>query len=324
MPNLSATPTVIPFYQVDAFTQTMGQGNSAAVCLLDTWLPDQLLQRIAAENNLSETAFCVPRSNLSGMVGANDGTNHGINHGDNIVRYDIRWFTPTVEVELCGHATLATAHVLFAELGIEASIIHFTTQCRGVVTVANLAHGYRLDLPSNPAVFLPVDKWHDINPITAALGLTDAQLSSVAICDNVLLHLVDVDAVAEVTPDFIALAAALPDKGVIITAAAGSSDRLAGNIDSEPDFVSRYFAPAFGINEDPVTGSAHATLAPYWAEQLSQTTLVAQQISTRGGDLLCHVEDSRVDDARVLIDGAAVTVIKGQFYLPAFDDAYND
>lgn len=268
---------MLPFYQVDAFTHQPFSGNPAAVCPLRTWLPDDQLQAIAAENNLSETAF---------FVRATPGV------------YELRWFTPTIEVELCGHATLASAHVLFTELDYPDTVLRFQTRHRGELTVTQMQPGhYCMALPNNPAQSAPAPE-----SVLAALGLTTVEVAMAAVADNWLLELKSEATMRLVCPDFVALAQAVPDKGVIVTAAAEAAD---------VDFVSRFFAPAFGVNEDPVTGSAHATLVPHWAQRLGVNALRAQQASARGGELQCEFQPAA---AQVHITGQAITVIAGQFF----------
>lgn len=283
--------SIIPFYQVDAFTRQRFSGNSAAVCPLTDWLPDHRLQQIAAENNLSETAFFVREDEHC---------------------FALRWFTPTVEVELCGHATLASAHVLFNHLDYPHKHITFATQKRGELRVSQTHDGYQMNFPVNPAT--------PVTPpaaLLAALNIVTDHVLATAECDNWLIELVDIDAVKKLQPDYVTLAKISPDKGVIVTAqvtpeAIADKRNTIGNTISntieKPDFVSRYFAPMFGIDEDPVTGSAHATLTPYWASKLSRDHLHARQISTRGGDLYCELRGDRV-----MITGHAVTVIQGTF-----------
>lgn len=244
----------IPCYQVDAFTRTRFAGNPAAVCTLDRWLPDPLLQAIAAENAVPETAFLVPR-------------------GDG---YHLRWFTPEVEVDLCGHATLAAAFVLFTRLHPDRRLLHFHSQS-GPLSVTRDGDAYTLDFPSRP----PVPK--DIPAgLADALGCTPL---AVLCARDYLLVLGSAAELRALRPDMRALAG-LPDIFGVIVTADGHGEGV--------DFVSRYFAPAQGIPEDPVTGSAHCTLAPYWAARLGKRSLTARQLSRRGGDLRCTLADDRV------------------------------
>ena len=254
----------IPIYQVDAFTNRLFGGNPAAVVLLDDWLPDAVLQAIAAENNLAETAFVIPRPDV----------------------VPLRWFTPAVEVDLCGHATLATAHVLFRHRTPSAERLCFDTRS-GKLVVTRIGETLSMDFPSRPG--RPVMIGDDL---VAALG---ARPREVHLARD-LLAVFDTEAeVRAIRPDFAAMAAL--DAFAVIVSAPGD----------ECDFVSRFFAPAAGIPEDPVTGSAHCTLIPYWAERLGKTELAARQISARGGELAC-----RLNGDRVLIAGRAVEYLRGE------------
>lgn len=270
----------LAYHQVDAFTRHAFAGNPAAVYVLEDWLDDERLQAIAAEHNLAETAFVVPDSASSGHL---------------------RWFTPTCEVELCGHATLATAHVLLTERTDFAAPLTFTTEQAGELYVEQTDGRLWLDLPADAPT--PCDD--DLSAVARALGATPDQWQ---IASNYMAVFASPDAVAALTPDFAALARALAgtNRGVIATAPAD-----AGQADDETiDVVSRYFAPAHGINEDPVTGSAHCTLAPYWGKRLNKTALSARQISARGGTLACRVADDRIH-----IGGDAVTVAAGTLFI---------
>ena len=258
----------LPLFQVDAFANRPFTGNPAAVVVLEAWLPAAVMQAIALENNLAETAFILKEP---------DG-------------WRIRWFTPELEIDLCGHATLASAFVVFHELGHPGETIRFNSMS-GVLEVARRGDQLVLDFPSRPPVACetPVG-------LLEALGLS---ARSVAKARD---HFVVVDSeteLAALAPDFQAL-----DKvdcfGAIVTAPGDSVD-----------FVSRFFTPAAGIPEDPVTGSAHCTLIPYWANRLGKTTLSARQISKRGGDLACELRGDRV-----AIGGCAVKVLEGEFLLP--------
>ena len=254
----------IPIYQVDAFTNRLFGGNPAAVVLLDDWLPDAVLQAIAAENNLAETAFVIPRPDV----------------------VPLRWFTPAVEVDLCGHATLAAAHVLFRHRTPSAERLCFDTRS-GKLVVTRIGETLSMDFPSRPG--RPVMIGDDL---VAALG---ARPREVHLARD-LLAVFDTEAeVRAIRPDFAAMAAL--DAFAVIVSAPGD----------ECDFVSRFFAPAAGIPEDPVTGSAHCTLIPYWAERLGKTELAARQISARGGELAC-----RLNGDRVLIAGRAVEYLRGE------------
>lgn len=255
----------IPLYQIDAFADGPFTGNPAAVCPLDAWLPDELMQAIAAENNLSETAFFVPE-------------------GDG---FRLRWFTPSVEVDLCGHATLASAFVVFRYLAPENGRVTFQTEKAGTLTVGREGDRLVLDFPSRPALPCALS-----DEVAAALGKPPMTL--LASRDYLAVY-ADADEVAALSPDFAALAAL--DRFAMIVTAPGSG---------EIDFVSRFFAPARGVAEDPVTGSAHCTLVPYWAERLGKSRLDARQLSRRGGRLSCGLEGDRVT-----IAGRAVLYLEG-------------
>lgn len=255
----------IPIYQVDAFTSEVFSGNPAAVCLLDSWLDDNILQSIATENNLSETAF---------LVRNNDG-------------FDIRWFTPRIEVALCGHATLASAFILFNCRDWSEEEIRFRTRKSGQIIVGRRNDLLEMDFPSRPA--------HGVTPpagLKEALGVTPiVVLGSV---EDLMFVLESEEAVRELRPDFSALER-LECRGIIVTSKGSRSD-----------FVSRFFAPGVGIPEDPVTGSAHCVLVPYWSSELQKKNLHAFQISKRGGELFC------VNDGdRVKISGRAVLYLEG-------------
>ncbi|MCC7274397.1 MAG: PhzF family phenazine biosynthesis protein [Alphaproteobacteria bacterium] len=255
----------LTLFHVDAFADRPFAGNSAAVCPLDAWLPEERMQAIAAENNLAETAFFVPEGE----------------------GFALRWFTPAVEVDLCGHATLATAYVLFRHLGWTAPAVRFRTLKAGVLTVTREGERFALDFPARPALPLPPDP-----ALAAALG---AVPSAVLAARDYLAVFETAAAVRALAPDMRALAAL--DRFAVIATAPGE----------DCDFVSRFFAPAQGIDEDPVTGSSHCTLVPYWSARLGRTTLLARQISARGGTLYC------VDRGeRVIIAGDAVLYMKGE------------
>lgn len=256
-------------YQIDAFTDRLFGGNPAAVVPLETWLPDDLMQRIAAENNLSETAFFVPEGDA----------------------YRLRWFTPMNEVNFCGHATLASAYVLFNELGYSGSEIAFETRV-GILRVKRSAEGFEMDFPA-----LAPEPVHEV-PAALLEGLGVTPVEVFKNFENYFVVLESERAVLEVKPDFARLATLHPFC-VGVTASSG-----------EVDFVSRYFMPADGLDEDPVTGSIHATLAPYWAARLGWNTLEARQVSQRGGGLLCEVHGDRV-----LVSGMAVKYLEGEIFL---------
>ncbi|MEJ0090418.1 MAG: PhzF family phenazine biosynthesis protein [Limisphaerales bacterium] len=260
----------ISCYQVDAFTGTVFRGNPAAVCPLDAWLPDATLQNIAAENNLSETAFVVPRGG----------------------EFDLRWFTPTMEMDLCGHATLAAAFVLFAEEIFPGNAIHFHSRS-GVLMVTRIREMFTLDFPSRPAI-----RCSEPEELLRGLGAKPAFVLK----SRDFLAVFDTEAeVHALRPDF-AVLKNLECLGIIATAPG-----------EDCDFVSRFFAPAAGVDEDPVTGSAHCTLIPYWAARLGKNKLAARQISRRGGELFCELTGDRVR-----IGGKAVLYLRGEIVL---DDA---
>ncbi|HEY1746387.1 MAG TPA: PhzF family phenazine biosynthesis protein [Xanthobacteraceae bacterium] len=257
----------LPLYQIDAFTGDLFSGNPAAVCPLEHWLPDETMQAIAAENNLAETAFFV-----------RDG------HG-----YALRWFTATVEVDLCGHATLASGFVVMNFLEPEREAVSFRTVKAGTLTVSRDARMLVMDFPSRPAV-----------PVEAPAGLLEALGGTPRAVLRARDYLVVYDSAADVAalkPDF-AVLAAVKDCWAAIATAPG---------EGAVDFVSRFFAPAQGVPEDPVTGSSHCTLTPYWAERLGKNTLEARQISQRGGALRCTHKGERVT-----IAGQAVLYLEGQ------------
>ena len=253
----------IPYYQIDTFTSSLFTGNPAGVCLLADWLPDGVLQSIAAENNLAETAFVVQRDSF----------------------FDLRWFTPSLEMDLCGHATLAPAHVIFRHLGYRSSAIRFQTRA-GELTVSRREDLLTLDFPSRPATSC------DTPPdLQAGLG---ARPTTTAKARDYLAVFDTEQAVRSLKPDMAALMR-LDCLGIIATAPGEHSD-----------FVSRFFAPRAGVPEDPVTCSAHCTLIPYWAERLGRPTLRALQVSPRGGELFCEHRGNRVG-----IGGRAVTYSSG-------------
>ena len=258
----------LKFYQVDAFTDLLFGGNPAGVCPLEQWLPDDTMQKIAMENNLSETAFFVK-------------------NGEN---YQIRWFTPRVEVKLCGHATLASAHVLFNDYHYPGDIISFESKS-GILKVRREGELLILDFPSNmpQRTSLPQEFVHALNitPVQCFRG-TD---------DYLLLYKTQRE-IEELIPDFRKLEKV--DARAVIVSAPG--DKV--------DFVSRFFGPRVGVDEDPVTGSAHTVLIPFWAEKLGKTEMSALQLSKRGGKIFCrHMGD------RVEIGGKAVTYLKGEISL---------
>jgi PhzF family phenazine biosynthesis protein len=258
----------IPVFQVDAFTMGPFTGNPAAVCPLDAWLNDDTMQNIAAENNLAETAFLVP-----GERG-----------------YDLRWFTPTVEVDLCGHATLAAAYVVLNYLQPDLESVRFET-VSGQLVVARDGDRLAMDFPARPPTQVPVSE-----DFSDALGEAP---SEVHLSRDILAVYDDEASVRHLSPDQAKLLALDDGLGVIATARGGSVD-----------FVSRFFAPKVGIAEDPVTGSAHCTLVPFWAERLGKAELMAHQVSRRGGELHC---EHRGD--RVIISGQCTLFLTGTIHL---------
>ncbi len=255
----------IPIYHVDAFASRVFAGNPAAVCLLDSWVDDRRLRSIAAENNLSETAF---------LVRNDDG-------------FDLRWFTPATEVALCGHATLASAFVLFRCRQWAEDEIRFKTRLSGELIVAQRGELLEMDFPARPC--------HDI---TAPAGMEDAlgvaPVRVMGSTEDMLVVLDSEETVARLQPDLSALHR-IECRGVIITAR--------GN---RCDFVSRFFAPRVGVPEDPVTGSSHCVLVPYWSNVLHKNELHALQVSKRGGELFCLYAS-----ARVKIAGRATLYMEG-------------
>lgn len=266
--------TTLKLFQVDAFATKPFEGNPAAVAPLGAWLDDATLQAIAAENNLSETAFFVP---------AADGV------------WDLRWFTPAVEVDLCGHATLASAHVLFNHLGHAGDVVNFDTRS-GRLTVTRDPDGLLMDLPQIP--------WRDERApaeILAALGGAPKEswaLKSVHGRDYWLALYESEAEIAALAPDFRALGRS--GANALVTA---PGDKV--------DLVSRFFAPGSGIDEDPVTGSAHATLAPFWTERLGARRLTARQLSARGGSLTIEAKGDRA-----LLIGRCADYLVGEIKLP--------
>jgi len=268
--------STIPLYQLDVFAPRLFAGNPAAVCPLPAWLPDAVMQQIAAENNLAETAFFAPD-----QTGEAD--------------FLLRWFTPTVEVDLCGHATLAGGHVLLDLLGFPGSRVRFRTLQAGILQVERGEGGLWLDLPARPAMpraEIPAG-------LPEALG---AQPVRVLEHGGIWLVVYDSARTIEGLPvDFAALRR-LPARAVCVTAP--------GRRNSE-DFVSRFFAPNMGIDEDPATGSAHCLLMPYWAQRIGRTQLAAAQLSKRGAVLSCRLEGDRV-----WMTGPVLPYMSGTITLP--------
>jgi PhzF family phenazine biosynthesis protein len=260
----------VPIYQVDAFADRAFTGNAAAVCPLESWLPDDLLQSIAAENNLSETAFFVPEEG----------------------GFHLRWFTPVSEVDLCGHATLASAHVLFHHLGHRADLIRFSSKSGPLTVARGILGSIELDFPSRPPVAVTEDEQRAV-----AEALRVEPVEVLASSRDFMAVLESEEMVRSLMPDFVAISR-LSRIATMVTAI---SER------ASVDFVSRFFAPAESIDEDPVTGSAHCTLVPYWAGRLGKEDLEAQQVSQRGGHLSCELMGDRVK-----IAGRAITYLEGR------------
>ena len=257
-------------FQIDAFTDQLYSGNPAAVCILENWIDDSIMQKIARENNLAETAFAV-----------RDGS-----------QYIIRWFTPELEVDLCGHATLATAYVLFNYYDLNVSIIEFFSPRSGKLLVEKGENGlFILDFPTDDIkTIAPIQTLNTAigkNPVYSLKGKTDY-----------LLIYNNQEEIEQLMPNFFLLNQ-IDARGIIVSAPG-----------EEVDFVSRFFTPQCGVNEDPVTGSAHTSLIPYWSKVLGKSTLVAKQLSKRGGDIYCEFLDKRVK-----IAGRAVSYLKGEIII---------
>jgi len=252
----------IEFFHIDAFTDQAFAGNPAGVCLLNKWLPVDLMQRIASENGLSETTFVVPAG----------------------PHFEIRWFTPKVEMDLCGHGTLASAHVLFRHKGFTGSSIEFHSNTDRLM-VEKTGDVLALDFPARPPVPCPM--------LPGLIQALSQQPIEVLSARDYLVVFPSEEIVRKLKPDMALLSQV--DKAVIVTARG-----------KEVDFVSRFFAPIYGIPEDPVTGSSHCTLIPYWSKQLSKSSLVALQVSPRGGRLYCQNQGDRVK-----IGGNAITYLQG-------------
>lgn len=258
----------LKIYQADAFTAQLFGGNPAAVVPLTTWLADEILQNIATENNLSETAFYIP-------------------NGD---KYDLRWFTPAAEVDLCGHATLATAHIIYEQMGYIKEAIQFNTHS-GILTVKKTADGYTMDFPT--------DNLEEASAMAKVLEATGIQaLSAYAGRDDLLVEVDSEATVAQLDLDM-TVVKKIAKRGLIVTACG-----------EEVDFVSRCFFPLFGIDEDPVTGSAHTTLTPFWAKKLGKNKMKARQISARGGAVTCELQGERT-----LLSGQAMTYLIGEIFI---------
>ena len=255
-------------YQVDAFTNELFKGNPAAVCPLEKWISYELMQTIAEENNLSETVFFV----------------------QNESKFEIKWFTPTCEVDLCGHATLAAAHIIFSELKYQKNSIEFHSKS-GTLTVEKKGNWYTLNFPSEEIKEIET-------PIILKEALNIPILKTFKGIWKLLVLIENEDTLNKLTPNFSKLTE-LEEAGVIVTTKG-----------TKVDFVSRFFAPKIGINEDPVTGSAHTILIPFWAQKLNKNNLDAVQLSKRTGILKCKYLNNRVE-----MSGQAITYLKGQLTL---------
>jgi PhzF family phenazine biosynthesis protein len=258
----------LPLYQVDAFTEELFKGNPAAVVPLKEWLPKETMQAIAAENNLSETAFFVR------------------NEAD----YDLRWFTPTIEVDFCGHATLASAHVLFSEMKVKENTLNFNTRVGELIVKKIQENTYLMDFPADDLAQISVGP-----ELEKAIGIPAMEAYSGR--DDIIYVVANQEMVEKVSPDFINLGK-VSDRGVLVTAPGRGCD-----------FVSRCFFPNAGVDEDPVTGSAHTTLVPYWAKKLNKHHLTARQISQRGGFIDCELSG---DKNKVFLTGKALTYLIGE------------
>jgi PhzF family phenazine biosynthesis protein len=258
----------LTIYQVDAFTKEVFKGNPAAVCPLTEWLDESLMQRIALENNLAETAFFVKKGDV----------------------YEIRWFTPLAEIDLCGHATLGSAFVIFEILKAEENFIRFHSHKSGALEVEKQGERLVLDFPSRP-----------VSPVDAPDGLIEAlgkAPKEVFKARDYFLVYESEQEILDIKPNFSKLLE-VGAHGYIVTAKGDSAD-----------FVSRFFAPEVGVPEDPVTGSAHCNLIPFWAERLGKNELFARQVSARGGELFCELKGERVK-----IGGSAALYLKGEIYV---------
>lgn len=259
----------LPYFEIAAFTRKPFGGNPAGVCLLERWLPEPLLQSIAAENNLAETAFVVPRNGA----------------------YELRWFTPVAEIDLCGHATLGSGHVLVNHRGVRDETLRFHSPHAGELGVTRDGDRLVLDFPVRP-----VKRCDIADEFVAALGAKPQELYEAR---DYFAVFGSADEVRAIAPDFARLKQ-LPNGGVIVTAPG-----------DDCDFVSRFFVPKHGLDEDQVTGSAHCNLIPFWAERLGKTQMFARQLSPRGGELFCELRGDRVG-----IGGHAVTYLTGEIEVP--------
>jgi PhzF family phenazine biosynthesis protein len=260
----------IPLFHVDAFASRLVTGNPAAICFLDSWLDDEALRKVAAENNLSATAFLVSTKGAC----------------------ELRWFTPRCEIKLCGHATLAAAHVVLNVLQTTLDAVQFSTRFGGILTVHKSDNFLHMDFP---ALF---PKACSVMPtgLIDALGTQAVPVEVLEVNDTYIVVFENQDSVRDLHPDFARLEQLHP---YVVAATVPGNDA---------DFVSRYFAPSYGIPEDPVTGSAHCSLTPYWTKRLGKSELHARQLSERGGELWCELKGDRVT-----LKGQAVLTMQGSF-----------
>lgn len=259
----------IKIYQVDAFTNKLFSGNPAAVCPLDDWLPDEAMQSIALENNLSETAFFIKDKD----------------------KFFLRWFTPKVEIDLCGHATLAAAHIIYTEMDYEDDNIAFNIKSGDILHV----HRDQYKLSMNFPTYEPIIIEQNLDQLYNAFGLRPSLFLN---CNYGMAVFKNENEIIKILPNFNTIEK-LPFDGIIVTA---PGDNV--------DFVSRFFAPKFGIPEDPVTGGAHCELIPYWSKQLNKKDMIAKQLSKRGGEIYCSYLGDRVS-----IGGKAITYMQGELIL---------
>ncbi|WP_261845095.1 PhzF family phenazine biosynthesis protein [Aliamphritea ceti] len=259
----------IPIYQVDAFTDSLFGGNPAAVCILQNWLPEEQLQSIAAENNLAETAYIVQAGDV----------------------YELRWFTPAVEIDLCGHATLAAAYIIFRFIEPSLQSVRFTTKSGDLIVTREAEERISLNFPARMPTPTAITE-------AAIKAMGKAPIAAWESRDLMLVYETEADILA-LEPDLLAFKDLNSHFAVIATAKG-----------DQADFVSRFFAPQAGIPEDPVTGSAHCTLIPFWAEQLDKDVLLARQLSARGGTLYCQHKGDRVS-----MSGTAVLFMQGEIYV---------
>ncbi len=261
--------TKIKIYQVDAFTNNLFSGNPAAVCLLDKWLPDEAMQSIALENNLSETAFLIKKKD----------------------KFSLRWFTPKVEIDLCGHATLATAHIIYSEMNYKSDYIEFNIKSGDVLTVNRNGNLLTMNFPA----YEPKIINHSLEELYRAFGVRP---TSFLYCKYGLVVFNNEEEIIKIVPN-LNIIRKLPYDGIIVTAPG-----------KNVDFVSRFFAPKLGIPEDPVTGGAHCELIPYWSKRLYKQNMIAKQLSKRGGVIHC----SYLGD-RVTMGGRAITYLQGELLI---------